>query len=194
MIKLPNRIFFTGVPGSRWSGIAQDLEILPGINTSDHNNSREYNSDSYARHQGAYFGLGMEFPAILDVSIIDSPWSTSGGCRIIKSHDWAYNLQAIKDTFPNDWIMLVYRPDMSSYTWWHEAGGFDITYPDYSAYKDSPTMLKEIAKQNQGILQFGYVHDVSWSHYSSKWLSETFDYPNAKIRKQKSDILVALVK
>ena len=25
-MNLPNRLFFTGVPGSRWSGIAQQLE------------------------------------------------------------------------------------------------------------------------------------------------------------------------
>ena len=36
-MKLPDRLFFTGVPGSRWSGISQNLELLDGINTSDQN-------------------------------------------------------------------------------------------------------------------------------------------------------------
>jgi hypothetical protein len=33
---LPNKIFLTGVPGSRWSGIAQLIEDnVPGFNTAD---------------------------------------------------------------------------------------------------------------------------------------------------------------
>jgi len=40
-MQLPNRLFFTGVPGSRWSGISQNLELLDGVNTSDQNFERE---------------------------------------------------------------------------------------------------------------------------------------------------------
>ena len=32
---LPEYIFFTGVPGSRWSGIAQEIKSQPGYNTTD---------------------------------------------------------------------------------------------------------------------------------------------------------------
>jgi hypothetical protein len=55
-MNLPNHIFFTGVPGSRWSGIAQTIESIPGFNTSDRNPGREYQHNTYSGHKGAYFG------------------------------------------------------------------------------------------------------------------------------------------
>ena len=58
---LPQRIFFTGVPGSRWSGIAQVLESLTGFNTSDRTPERDYTHHEFTGHKGAYFGRGMEF-------------------------------------------------------------------------------------------------------------------------------------
>jgi hypothetical protein len=59
-MNLPNHIFFTGAPGSRWSGIAQTIETLPGFNVSDRNPRREYAHNTYSGHKGAYFGHGME--------------------------------------------------------------------------------------------------------------------------------------
>lgn len=191
---LPLHLFFTGVPGSHWSAIAQDIETVPGINTSDHTSDREYSPGTYTGHKGAYFGEGMEFKPYVNTDYISTAWKDPGGCKIVKSHDWAYRLDDIKEIYPNDWIMLVYRPDMASYAWWHEAGGFKIKYPNYAAYKDSPTMLGEIAKQNQAMLEFGYKHNVKWSHYSTEWLRENFDCPNAVAKKQKADILVTIIK
>ena len=123
---LPNRIFLTGVPGSRWSGIAQTLESIPGFNTTDRTPARTYTHHSYTGHQGAYFGPGMELECSFDADHIDTAWTETGGTRLVKSHDWAYVLPEVERHFPDDWIMLVYRPDMASYAWWHEAGGFQI--------------------------------------------------------------------
>ena len=190
---LPNRIFFTGVPGSRWSGIAQILEQLDGFNTSDRTPARSYNHNQYSGHKGAYFGTGMELEAYLDERYIDYAWAEQGGTRIVKSHDWAYKLDSVRECFPNDWIMLVYRPDMASYSWWHEAGGFNIKYPSYTAYKDSATMLGEIAKQNNNILQFASKHDLTWNYFTPKWIKQNFGQ-TTEINKQWPDILVSLLK
>ena len=196
----PNRLFFTGVPGSHWSAIAQDLEMIPGFNTSDHGESRDYSPGHYTGHKGAYFGTGMEFtadieniPADIRNQHLNSPWTTGAGTKIVKSHEWAYKLPFIKNNFPNDWIMLVYRPDMPSFAWWHEAGGFNIKYPSYAAYKDSTTMLSEIVKQNQAILNYGYSVDATWNHFSSHWVEDNF---GAKIdtKYHGDDILVTLIK
>ena len=191
-MKLPEHLFFTGVPGSHWSAIAQDIETIPGINTSDHAADREYSPGTYTGHKGAYFGESMEFESRLNLFYINSAWQTAGGTKIVKSHEWAYKLPMIKQLFPEAWIMLVYRPDMSSYAWWHEAGGFKIKYPNYDSYKDSTTMLGEITKQNQAILEFGYANDVTWSHYNTRWLQQEFGCGTS--RKQPTDILVTIIK
>ena len=193
MSKLPSHIFFTGVPGSRWSGIAQVLESMPNMNTSDRTPARTYSHHSYTGHVGAYFGRGMELDTTLDAAHINSAWTTDSGTKLVKSHDWAYKLNEIKDTFPDAWIMLVYRPDMSSYAWWHEAGGFQIKYPCYDAYKNSPTMLAEIMAQNAAILEFGMINNCKWEYFTSKWIKENFG-TDLDVTKVWPDILVTLIK
>jgi hypothetical protein len=193
-LKLPPHIFFTGVPGSHWSAIAQDIGCIPGINTSDYAANREYTASTYSGHKGAYFGPGMEFEDKLDTDYIDAAWSEPGGCKIVKSHEWPSKLNTISDMFPNDWIMLVYRPDMSSFAWWHEVGGFKgIKYPNYDHYKNSSGMLAAITQQNFAILEFAREKDLTWNHYSSQWLQDNFDHGVA-IKQQPADILVSIYK
>jgi hypothetical protein len=192
-IELPNRIFLTGVPGSRWSGIAQTIESLTGFNTSDRTPTREFNHSGFTGHKGAYFGKGMEFESYLDPKYIDNAWLTSTGCKLVKSHEWAHKLQTIRDVYPDNWIMLVYRPDMISYAWWHEAGGFNIKYPNYSAYKNSATMLGEIVKQNTDILQFASNHELTWNYFTPKWIEQNFGQ-RIEVNNKWSDILVTLLK
>jgi hypothetical protein len=191
-MKLPKRIFFTGVPGSRWSGIAQTLETMSGMNTSDRTPEREYDHHSYTGHKGAYFGPGMEFEPILDGDYIDQAWLKPEGCKLIKSHEWSYYLGEIREKFPDDSIMMIYRPDMVSYAWWHEAGGFQIQYPNYSAYKNSVVMLSEIMKQNSCILEFGRLNKCKWEYFTSDWIRENFSQ-DIVVEKTFSDILVTLI-
>lgn len=191
-MKLPNRIFFTGVPGSRWSGIAQTLETMSGMNISDRTAEREYDHHSYTGHKGAYFGPEMEFEPILDSDYIDQAWSDSQGCKLVKSHEWAYDLNQIKTKFPNDWIMMVYRPDMISYAWWHEAGGFQIKYPNYTSYQNSAMMMSEIMKQNFEILNFGMLNGCKWEYFTSSWIKNNFNQ-EIVVSKTFPDILITLI-
>jgi hypothetical protein len=190
---LPQRVFFTGVPGSKWSSIAQTLEQLSEFNISDRTNEREYTHSGFTGHKGVYFGTGMEFESCLDSEYLDSTYSTTIGTQLIKSHDWAYKLDEIAEKFPGDWIMLVYRPDMPSYTWWHEAGGFNIKYPNYQWYNNSVCMMKEIAIQNQNILKFAHEHDLTWNYFTSKWVENNFGITR-EIKRTWPDILVTLLK
>lgn len=190
---LPKRIFFTGVPGSRWSGIAQQLETLQGFNTSDRTADRDYTHHKFTGHKGVYFGTGMEFESYLNPSYIDAAWPDTNGCQVVKSHEYAYKLQTISEVFPTDWIMLVYRPDLTAYAWWHEAGGFQIKYPDYTAYKDSTNMLAEITKQNSSILKFAHGKRATWNYFTSEWVRDTF-HQDLTVSEEFSDILVTVIK
>jgi hypothetical protein len=193
MTTLPNRIFFTGVPGSRWSGIAQILEQLPGFNTTDRTPDRTYDHHTFTGHLGAYFGKGMEFHPILSAEYIDQAHGNTKGTRLIKSHDWAYQLDDIKQEFPDDWTMLVYRPDMTSFAWWHEAGGFKIKYPCYNAYVDSINMMAEIASQNKAILDYACKKNAKWEYFTEEWMQQTFGH-SIVLDKVWSDILVTMIK
>jgi hypothetical protein len=192
-MKLPNRIFFTGVPGSRWSGIAQTLETMSGMNISDRTAEREYDHHSYTGHKGAYFGPEMEFEPILDSDYIDQAWVEPQGCKLVKSHEWAYNLNQIRTKFPDDWIVMVYRPDMISYAWWHEAGGFQIKYPNYTSYQNSAIMMSEIMKQNFEILNFGMLNECKWEYFTSSWIKNNFNQ-EIVINETFPDILITLIK
>jgi len=185
---LPNRIWFTGVPGSRWSGVAQTIEQLPGVNTSDRTLEREYNHHKYSGHKGAYFGKGMEFPA--DPNRVDQAWTESEGCRVVKSHEWIDHIEELPE---EDWKMLVYRPDQSSFAWWHEAGGFQIGYPNYSAYKNSANILSEIVRTNQLLLEHACRNKCTWSYFTSEWVRENFN-TTLEVTQSDSDVLVTLIK
>jgi hypothetical protein len=190
---LPHRIFFTGVPGSRWSGIAQHLEKIPGFNTSDRSDERTYCHNGFTGHVGAYFGPGMEFDCQLSAEHIDQAWTEPSGTKLVKSHHWAYQLAEINAAFPDDWIMLVYRPDLASYSWWHEAGGFNIGYPCYDSYKNSAGMMAEIVQQNDAILKFAHMKSVSWQYFTSAWVYQEFGV-NLDIPVSHPDILVSLIR
>ena len=170
-MKLPNRIFFTGVPGSRWSGVAQILENRLGLNTTDRTPERTYDHGRFTGHKGAYFGRGMEFPARF--SYVDRA-HTGNGPRLIKSHDWSFMLNDIQYHFPEDGIFLVYREEQSSFDWWKEAGGFDITYPDYSAYKNDEEMFREICLQSKEIKNFAFDNKMELETFDADWIAKTF--------------------
>ena len=192
---LPNRIFFTGVPGSRWSGIAQTLEQIPGMNITDRRAEWEYEHHSYTGHKGAYFGPGM-LPIALEPKIIDDAWDDpSAGCKLVKSHEWVDHWDRIefKEHFKDDWKMLVYRPDQSSFAWWHEAGGFQIKYPNYSAYGNSANMLAEIIRVNNLILDYACINKCTWSYFTSEWIEDNFN-EKIDVAKVYPDILVTLIK
>lgn len=190
----PNRIFFTGVPGSRWSGIAQTLETIPGFNTTDRTRQREYLHNGFSGHKGAYFGRMMEFEAKLDADYIDQAWAqNSQGTKLVKSHDWAYSLDKIKKKFPDDWIMLVYRENKPSFDWWKEAGGFDIKYPSYTAYHNDVIMTREIDWQNSAIKEFSKEQNLSWDTFNSLWIKEHFGV-DIEVKRVWPDIFVALSK
>ena len=193
---LPERIFFTGVPGSRWSGIAQTLEIIPGFNTSDRTPERTYDHHSYSGHKGAYFGWRMEFEPIVlwnGKEHIDQAWTEPGGTRLVKSHNWPDKFEEIEKKFPDDWIMLVYRPDQAAFAWWHEAGGFQIKYPNYSWYVDSNTMLYEIARSNKLMLDYACQKRAVWNYFTAEWIKENFG-ADVEIPLVHNDILVTIIK
>ena len=190
---LPARIFVTGAPGSKWSGIAQVLEQLEGVNTTDHNEHRNYSHSKYSGHRGAYFGEGMEFEAKLDAWYLDQAWTDKAGCKIIKSHEWSLRLKEIQNIFPEDWIMCVYRPELTAFDWWIEAGGFSITYPNYAAYKNNQGIIDAISLQNTKMIEWGADNVLWWSYFTPEWIEEQFgqsiDFDN-----RWNDVLVGLWK
>lgn len=191
---LPQRIFFTGVPGSRWSGIAQTLESMPYFNTTDRTREREYLHNGFSGHKGAYFGRQMEFEAKLDSDYLDSAWArNSTGIKLVKSHDWAYSLDKIKQEFSKDWIILVYRDSAASFKWWKEAGGWDIKYPIYTAYQNDIIMTREIEWQNNAIINFAKQQELLWDKFDSTWIKEHFDM-DIKVERTWPDIFVTILK
>ena len=162
-------IFVGGAPGSRWSGVAKRVYYSDQIDQSDDTPERTYfnpNSPAKAKqlmHRGAYFDPGMEFGNELEdfdtlskedlEKIFDAPFQGSDRIRIIKSHVLSLHLEKLSKMF-TDPIVVVYRHDEDCYDWWKEAGGWDITYPNYKWYKDDDTIKSQIALQNHAIKKF----------------------------------------
>jgi hypothetical protein len=166
---LPNFEFFTGVPGSRWSGIAQQIKLDPAYNTSDRATHRVYTHGEFSGHKDAYFGTGMEFSTNLDQANLEAPFTELSGIKLLMSHEWPYHFKEIIERYPDAWITLIYRNDIASLKWWQAAGGFNITYPNYAWYESDHHLLstyyvmtERIKEQNQLILDFAQKHSVQW--------------------------------
>jgi hypothetical protein len=141
----------TGAPGSKWSLVAKSIYFSKDLDHSDYNEGRIYNSSNEkgpANHIGAYWDPGMEFES----HQWDEPFSGTG-IRLIKSHTFSHDLFKLKDSgYP---IILVYRNDYECLNHWLKAGGFNITYPDYSPYyKNVENMWLQIKRQNRDIMDF----------------------------------------
>jgi hypothetical protein len=158
-------IFVAGAPGSKWSSVARSIWYSPDVDRTD--NKNEYNEGN-VRHQGAYWGPGMEYGDKFSAMYLqskeeleaefDRPFSGTG-IRIIKCHNFSVQLNFIRENWPECPIIMCYRSDDACLGWWVKAGGFDITYPNYSHYKSFKLMGVNIANQNSGILSFtAYKH------------------------------------
>jgi hypothetical protein len=141
----------------------------------------------------------MEFEAVpetVDLAYTDP----TAGCMIAKSHHWAYALNDLKEgncAKEGNWIVMIYRPDLISYTWWMRAGGFQkITYPDYSWYKNEQKMIREIRRQNDNMLKFAFENNLTWSGFTRSWIKEQFGVAVAEDAKlpPDHDILVTIYK
>lgn len=182
-------IFFTGAPGSKWSATAHILshnKILP-INNSDYADDRVYAHPSPSwnvKHLGAYwgpgFGWGEKFHKINTLSKneileeIDKPYADKNWeqYRIIKCHQFALNLDWIKENFPTSKIMIVLRPNSVCANAWIDAGGWNITYPVYKEYYvNDDTLRKKAAEELQYAKTFINKHDIDMNVITKKyWL------------------------
>jgi len=183
-------IFFTGAPGSKWSATAHILthnqKML--INTSDYDRETRYyqHPNPPVAHQGAYWGPGFpwgeNFHKINEMSKedilkeIDAPYADKSWdkYRLIKCHQFALNLDWIKETFPLAKIMIVLRPNYQCIEGWLAAGGFDgIEYPDYNPYYvDSETFREKAAFELNEAKNFIYKHDINLQIVREKYWRE----------------------
>ena len=154
----PEYILATGAPGSRWSGVVKGIYYSPDINQSDYKKEnifyfREEDEDEGKKpnHFATYFGAGQEYDVQREEW--DKPFKKdSKGIKIIKSHDFAYQLDYLtKYVQP---IIIVYRSPIDCFEWWHEAGGWDIKYPNYEHYVDDDMLFLEIENQCAEIQRF----------------------------------------
>ena len=192
---LPKKIFFTGAPGSKWSGIAQILESDSTFNTTDRTPDREYSHHRYAGHKGAYFGSGMEFPPQLSI-VHEAYEDPTAGTMLAKSHEWLFQLPGYLEDHcyrEQAWIMMVYRPNDLCNEWWHEAGGFTITYPSYQAYYNNNGIQTGIREVNEAMLEFACHHQLSWDYFTSFWVEKNLGI-EVSLPKVHKDVLVTLYK
>ena len=114
--------FLVGAPGSRWSGVGQQIAKAFDYNRSDETENRVYKHGKFSGHKGAYWGPGMELghkfhqASTLQVdnflSQCNVPFSEQNiKTKMIKCHQFAHSLDWLYENIPNSNILLVLRPD-----------------------------------------------------------------------------------
>ena len=186
-------IWFTGIPGSKWSGVdIQMRNILPCDRTDETQERTMYHraktpGDNNNGHRGSYFGPGMgcgedwiDFNFVEPQKLqndINSVFNGTG-YRIVKSHFFArkFNLDYIWNNFSGDYICLIYREPQKSFAWWSEVMDFsEGHYPDYRpGYTDYNTMRNLLWQESAKITDFAINKGIQFKKYDPKNLINYF--------------------
>jgi hypothetical protein len=161
-------VFIAGAPGSGWSRVALSLHESPSVDYSDWSkeqtwtfiNDKGLEEKSY--HSGAYFGpdqkFGKKFDRLeeLNRDEIESEFNrpfTGEGVKLIKCHDFTYQLDFLSENWPDCPIITCHRSTEACYSWWMYVGGADISFPSYEMLKRiDPRVYMD--RCNQGVLDF----------------------------------------
>jgi hypothetical protein len=166
-------ILLAGAPGSRWSSIYLNLIASAEINSSDSKPDRQWSMPlalhdgralDIGNHRGAYWGPGNQFGEKFDIlnslskeQILAEfmlPFDNWTGIKVIKSHRFSYHLDYLTGLFPDAKLISCYADDIDCFYWWHKCGGWGISYPNYSWYKNDENMLAKIKEENYNLLKF----------------------------------------
>lgn len=210
-------IWFTGVPGSKWSGVDIQLRNMLPCDRTDETPDRVFYhrvnrpGDKNNGHRGSYWGPGMgcgeHWTNLHHLTKERLETDIEGvfhgeGFRVLKSHFFArhHNLDWIWHNFKDDWMILLYRESQSSFSWWANVMDFgEGHYPDYTpGYKDYNTMRPKLFEENEAILDFGLKMGMQfkkWDPKTSVDMIPGFDAAAAaEINKSADDVYVAVAR
>jgi hypothetical protein len=125
----------------------------------------------YGDWLGTELGTKAQWEAEIDRSYSDN----TKPVKLILSHNFAYYLDDLVEAFPSSKLVLCFRSTELCYNWWHEAGGWDISYPNYSWYEDNYKMKTEIRRQNLEILKFAEKHELALKQPDVDFFRQHFD-------------------
>ena len=201
-----NFTFLVGAPGSRWSGVGQLVAENFNYDRSDENHERVYAHGKFSGHRGAYWGPGMELGH--DFHRLESIYGDNVAAfeqechtafdenefrtKLIRCHQFAYNLSWLYNNVNNSNILLVRRGNQDCFDWWTQAGGWDISYPRYDWYIDDDHMQHYIEVENK--LSNDFVCNIAkWEKFDEEWLEINFGKHGLVIPKSYHDVEVCLI-
>lgn len=142
---------------------------------------------SIANHFGTYWGPGMKYGNKFDnlhalskeevLNELMQPFKNWDGIKVLRSHHWSYNLDYVLALFPECKLVMCYGDSIDCFYWWQKCGGFGMTYPSYSWYKDDIRMMKKIKEENYHILSFCQQKRVDIKLWNLKELFSELEIP-----------------
>ena len=191
------RIFLTGPPGSMWSSPDRILRSL--IRHIDQTDIKPETVGMINQidpgqpvHLSPYINWGGkmgdwplhigEYDRNVIEQVIDSyydpvePDPERGTLiRIHKSHHWAYNLDHIKQLFPDDCIIVVNQEAWKCAVWWEHCGGHDTKIGGYEAFnRDYEAVWKEINWTKNHIERWVDKEQLAWATMDLNWVQTHF--------------------
>jgi hypothetical protein len=203
-------IFVAGAPGSKWSSVVKNIYYSSSIDRTDYSDVRTYYHSAWGEpelmHLGVYFDPGMEYgKKFMRLPLLgreaaekefDRPFDGDGK-KIVKSHVFCHYLDYLKNTWPDNPIVLVHRPNDACLGWWVRCGQFDITYPNYQYYSNLQMMAMHIDQQNADMLDYCVRNDVDFDIEDNYDLCDRLgiERPSSEYKQNyaQCDIRVALI-
>lgn len=181
-------VFITGAPGSRWGRIEYFLaQHSKFVDNSAWLPYLQDNPNNLTTHQHKFYGPYNEHGERFDVlhllgrdgiyDELDRAFDPNDPrpIRFVRCHHFAYQLDWIAENLPEVDIIMMLRESNLCYRWWHEAGGWDIEYPNYTWYGTSEKMRRQIVLENNCMLKFMRDRNLEMDYSSweiHKWLKK----------------------
>lgn len=184
------RVWLVGAPGSRWSGIhvlssyfsesfSKD-DITP--ETTYYHKKQIGQDPNLSGHKGYYWGQTkgteswLKFEDLSKEQILedlDKVYKT--GIPIIKCHFLLRHngLDHLKELFPDDALVLIYRPAQDSIKWWKDIMIFDDNvYPQYNIAYDPNTFHSQVEQETKYMEDFISRHNLKLEEYGNVWFNK----------------------
>jgi hypothetical protein len=193
------RVWMTGIPGSRWSGVYNRLVTLTNYfdrsdetleNIHFHKNAkatilRHPDTEKFLGHKGTYWSQTSGTEHWEDITKLSreeivsdlSTVYTGDNTPIIRNHCFLRHnsIEFLAKTFPDDILMMVWRPAKTSLSWWTDIMEWDDTYPDYSKIYSYDTFSASVQDEGQYMADIAIMNDIMFEKHDIHWYEKYFD-------------------
>ena len=192
------RVWMTGIPGSRWSGVYNRLVTLTNYfdrtdetpeNIHFHKNAkatiaRHPDTEKFLGHKGTYWSQTTGTEHWKDITKLSreeivsdlNTVYTGTEIPIIRNHCLLRHnsIEFLAKTFPDDILMMVWRPTTTALAWWKDIMEWKDVYPDYSKIYTFDNFNQAVEDESRYMTDIAIMNNIMFERHDIYWYEKYF--------------------